>query len=285
MVIREQTDHIFRNLILAHLNLIPLFSFDLFLLALSGDVVQSAFVPVPLGHLVHCHADLLRYLHLLGVRPDGLIVELLAEDLHLPLFLTHAVALTPIRHVFLILFLSNLRQGLRVHFLKGPLASLLRRAGCILVVLEGHVTLQAGEGATLFARLTRHGSGEHFLLLANLFGSSLDLGCARDDRGFAAHVDSTPTAANLHLVVIVHGGAEAEDAIILHHVLIHDHVVLVLYVNGISQFFGVLRDCKVAIDTHLTCTAARHECRWLGVTHGTQWVEDRTLLHQVCWLH
>ena len=126
MVIREQEDHNFRNLILAHLNLIFLFSFDLFLLALSGDVVQSALIPVPLGDLVHCHADLLSYLHLLAVGPDRLVVELLAQDLHLPLFLAHAVALAPIRHVFLILFLSDLRQGLRVQFLKGPLASLLR---------------------------------------------------------------------------------------------------------------------------------------------------------------
>ena len=126
MVIREQEDQIYRNLILAHLNLIPLFSFDLFLLALSGDVMQSALVPVPLRDLVHCHADLLSDLHLLAVGPDRLLVELLAQDLHLPLFLTHAVALAPIRHVFLILFLSDLRQGLRVQFLKGPLAALLR---------------------------------------------------------------------------------------------------------------------------------------------------------------
>ena len=125
MVIRKQEDHNNRNLILAHFNLILLFSLDLFFRALSGDVMQSALVPVPLGNLVDCHANLLSYLHLLGVRPDWLLVELLTQDLHLPLFLAHAVALAPILHVFLILFLSDPGHILRVHLLKGPLASLL----------------------------------------------------------------------------------------------------------------------------------------------------------------
>ena len=118
-------------------------------------------------------------------------------------------------------------------------------------------------------------------MLAGLFGSSLDLGYARDDRGFAVHVDSTPPTANLHLVGPVHSGVEAkaEDAIILHDVLIHDHVVLVLYAGSIYQFFGVLHGLDVAVDTHLTYTASRIECWWLGVTHASHWIEDRTLLH------
>ena len=120
-------------------------------------------------------------------------------------------------------------------------------------------------------------------MLANLFGSSLDLGYARDDRGFAVHVEFTPPTANLHLVGPIHSGVEtkAEDAIILHDVLIHDHVVLVLYVSRICQFFGVLHGLEVAVDTHLTYTAARIECRWLGVIEASHWIEDRTLLHQV----
>ena len=118
-------------------------------------------------------------------------------------------------------------------------------------------------------------------MLANLFGSSLDLGCARDDRGFAVHVEFAPSTANLHLVGPVHSGVEAkaEDAIILHDVLIHDHVVLVLYVGRICRFFGVLHGLEVAVDTHLTYTASRIECWWLGVTHASHWIEDRTLLH------
>ena len=76
-------------------------------LALCGDVVQPAFVPVPFRNLVNCHADLLGNLHFLGVGPDGLLIELLTQDLHLPLFLAHAMALPPFLHVFLILFLPD----------------------------------------------------------------------------------------------------------------------------------------------------------------------------------
>ena len=88
--------------------------------------MQSALVPVPLGNLVNGHADLLSYLHLLAVGPDGLLLELLAQDLHLPLFLTHTVALAPTLHVFLILLLSHQCHGLWVNVFKVPLASLLR---------------------------------------------------------------------------------------------------------------------------------------------------------------
>ena len=133
----------------------------------------------------------------------------------------------------------------------------------------------------------RHGSGEHFLLLANLFECSLGLGCVRDDRGFAVHVDSTPTAANLHLVGPVHGvvQAEAKNAIVLHDVLTHHHVVLVLQVDRICLVFGALRALEVAVDAHLACTAARHERRWLSHIHASHRIEDGTLLHQVIWLH
>ena len=81
---------------------------SLFLLSLRRDVIQPALVPVPLGNLVNCHADLLSDLNLPRVRPDGRLLEILPKQLHLPLFLAHAAVLLPLLHVFLVLLHAQL---------------------------------------------------------------------------------------------------------------------------------------------------------------------------------
>ena len=139
--------------------------------------MEPALVPVPFRNLVNCHANLLRYLHFFGVGPDGLLLEHFAQDLHLPLFLAHAMAFPPLLHVFLILFLPDLHQILRVHLvdlLEGPLDCPLLGGGALLVVLaERHVPFHARSrrlGERSASALARQGPRQLLLLLARLLG-------------------------------------------------------------------------------------------------------------------
>ena len=109
---------------------------------MSGDIVQSTLVPVPLGNLVNGHSDLLSNRHLFSVRPDRLLLEVLFEKLHLPLFLAHASPLLPFLHVLLILLVAHISQSIWHRVNKGPLATCPNQL-CILLTLlilaKGHV--------------------------------------------------------------------------------------------------------------------------------------------------
>ena len=83
-------------------------------MSLSGDVVKSALVPVPLGNLVNCHTDLLRYMHLLGIGPDRLLLEILLQDHHLVLVLPLPVVLPPLHHVLSVLLFPHHGQRLSI---------------------------------------------------------------------------------------------------------------------------------------------------------------------------
>ena len=135
MVIREQEDQIYRNLILAHLNLIPLFSFDLFLLALSRDVMQSALVPVPLGNLGRSHTNLYSDLHFLLIAPVGILFEVLLQDLFLVVAFAHAPVRAIIDHIVLFKGKTDLRKLLgRIFLAKFSRHVALMRCNAIILV-------------------------------------------------------------------------------------------------------------------------------------------------------
>ena len=134
--------------------------------------------------------------------------------------------------------------------------------------------------------MARQGSGKFLLLLASLFDLSSGLGSAGDYGAFAVHVNSghaAPTAINLHLVGsgVQVVDADAEDAIVLHHVLVHHHVESALE-SSIILLVVLLCAHEIAIDTHLTCTATSLQGRRLGHIHpGHRRVENGTLLSEV----
>ena len=254
--------------------------------------MQPALVPVPLRHLVNCHTYLLSYLHFLRVGPDGLLVELLAQDLHLPLFLAHAVAFPPLFHVFLILFLSDLRQILRFHLthVVGPLDCPLLGIGAHLIVLaERHVSFHAPRAGCLDERstaaLARHGPCQLRILLFSLFGLSLSgLAGVRDYRGLTVHqhlllllvrsvslAAASATATHLHFVL---GGDPAgwqvsKDAVVFEIVcLFYWHKALVVFRIRVV-ILGALLDLPVAIDAQACASPGLQGWRF---RHG-DWVE------------
>jgi len=101
--------------------------------------MEPALIPVPFRNLVNCHADLVCNVHLLGVRPDGLLFEMGPKHLHLPLFLAHSVSLFPLLHVFFVLILSHGCQGLWILLSKGPLSGISLRILLLIVLAERHI--------------------------------------------------------------------------------------------------------------------------------------------------
>ena len=77
-------------------------TFSFFLFAISWHAQLLALVPVPLGDLVGSHADLGRNLHLGGIRPVWIPVEIFLEDAHLDRLLAHSSTLLPVVHVVLV---------------------------------------------------------------------------------------------------------------------------------------------------------------------------------------
>ena len=75
---------------------------SLFLFAISCHASLLSLVPVPLRDLVWRHAYLRCDLHLGGVGPVWIPIEILLQYSHLDRFFAHASALLPVIHVVLV---------------------------------------------------------------------------------------------------------------------------------------------------------------------------------------
>ena len=130
-----------------------------------------------------------------------------------------------------------------------------------------------------------HGPGHLLLLLALLLDLSLvSLSGARDYRGFSAH-NALPPARHLRRVLwlgVDIARRQAENAIVLHHVLLilHHHVELGRIECSRILLFAGRRALEIAVYAHLAGAATRLQGRRLDHVHHGQRVEDRVLLHE-----